>query len=367
MGCFNHKCNFSQLPVAAGDRIVVIVGIRPIGPAKDVIELDNFAPGNSFTPISVPIRGEYNDYGSIENVDRTPGVEVLENFFGLSVETIVDCAERVSCGCKDQVKEDYKKIHNILNKDSFYSFYYKKNELEFTYIMEHEAIFDSLIAIDNVPYKNRQFWRIPNDFIEDLGYKKNIKGKERGYDIIEWTHDTLPKLIEDCYIWKVKDKGDYGKVCDTIEEFAKYIGCEIPEKYNRSYYETCFLNNIEKLKETDNLEKIFARREGHDKYSFFRFSEYGLFHLGEHSGIHSYFLCSFGTGNEHMQEKYMKEIVEIAGLYGAMMRLQMTWGNTSYYNQDINYDNHINFLNKCLEVAKEKKSEHDYIEEDEDE
>ena len=29
MGCFNHKGNFSNLPITYGDRIVVIVGVRP--------------------------------------------------------------------------------------------------------------------------------------------------------------------------------------------------------------------------------------------------------------------------------------------------------------------------------------------------
>lgn len=365
MGCFNHKCNFSQLPVAAGDRIVVIVGIRPIGPAKDIIEVDNFAPGNSFTPISVPIRGKYNDYGSIENVDRTPGVEVLENFFGLNVETIVDCAERVSCGCKDQVKENYKKIRNILDKDSFYSFYYKKNELEFTYIMEHEDIFDDMINRSNLAYKNRYFWRIPHEFLNDIGYTENNLGKNNNnYDIIEWTHPTLPKLKEECYIYRTEDVGNYDKVYHTIEEFAKYIGAEIPEKYNRSYYETCFLEDIKKISDK-SLSRIDIRLMFSENrhYSFLRYGEYGLFHQGEHTGIHSYLLCSFGNNDEHMQENFMKEVIEIALLYDALIQMEMTWGNTSYYRQDISYEPHIEFLKKCLEVAESKRKEYEYIEE----
>lgn len=66
MGSFNHKCNFSQLPARCGDRIVVLVGVQM---TNNVLDADGFSPGNSFTPISVPIRGKYNDYGGIENVD----------------------------------------------------------------------------------------------------------------------------------------------------------------------------------------------------------------------------------------------------------------------------------------------------------
>ena len=102
MGCFNHKANFSQLPIVYGDRIVVVLGIRRLGK----IQVNEFSPGHTFIPISVPIRGEYNDYGGIENVDRTPGIEVLENFFdGMNVDTIVDLAERLSIGCEDQMEK----------------------------------------------------------------------------------------------------------------------------------------------------------------------------------------------------------------------------------------------------------------------
>ena len=361
MGCFNHKCNFSQLPAKYGDRIVVILGVKPIGPTEDMMDVDGFSPGNSFTPISVAIRGEYNDYGAIQNVDMTPGIEVLEKYFGMGIEEIVDVAERVTCGCKDQVEDSYKKIKDILNNNKL-SYY---EDVELTYIMEHEDIFDDMINRSNLAYKNRCFWRIPQEFLKDLGYEEHPNGKRNGYDLIDWTHDTLPKLIDDCYIWKVKDKGDYGKVYHTIEEFAKYIGAEIPEKYNRSYYETRFLEELKKIsdKSLSRIDMLLMASEDRN-YSFLRFGEYGLFHQGEHTGIYSYLLCSFGDNNEHMQEKFMKEVIEIALLYDALIEMQMTWGNTSYYRQDISYKPHIEFLKKCLDFAEAKDKEYN---EEEDE
>ena len=59
-----------------------------------------------------------------------------------------------------------------------------------------------------------------------------------------------------------------------------------------------------------------------------------------------------------MKPEYMKEIIEVALLYNALISLNMTWNNTSYYNQDIDYGKHIQFLEKCLDVAKEKYSEY---------
>ncbi len=201
MGSFNHKCNFSQLPAKYGDRIVVLVGVH-------TLIADNFSPGNSFTPVSVPIRGIYDDYGSITDVDRTSGVEALEKFFGMSVEKIVECAERNTCGCRDQVKDDYEKIMTALKTVSSYT---SDDIEEFSYIMEHESVFDNMVSMSNVMFKDRYHWQIPHECMEELGYSKKIISKERVYDVIIWSHPTLPELKETCYIWKTSDFGDYGK------------------------------------------------------------------------------------------------------------------------------------------------------------
>ena len=55
----------------------------------------------------------------------------------------------------------------------------------------------------------------------------------------------------------------------------------------------------------------------------------------------------------------MKEGVEIAGLIESLKQLEMTWGVTNYYRQDVDYNQHIGFLNECLNVAKTKKEEHE--------
>ena len=62
--------------------------------------------------------------------------------------------------------------------------------------------------------------------------------------------------------------------------------------------------------------------------------------------------------------RFMKEVVEVALLYDAMRMLEMTWGNTNNYRQDVDYRPHMVFLRKCLDVAEEKQKEY---ENDEDE
>ena len=108
MGCYNHKGNFSQLPICGGDRAVVIIGITSPDSQNDF-----FSPGESFTPISAPIRGTYNDYGGLENIDSTPGVDALVRFFGMDAESIISAAE---LAIMNKYEEPDEKINKAIEK-----------------------------------------------------------------------------------------------------------------------------------------------------------------------------------------------------------------------------------------------------------
>lgn len=395
MGCFNHKCNFSNLPVVWGDRIVIIIGFT-----QPLEHQDNFSPGCSFVPISVPIRGRYNEYGGIKDVDMTPAIEVLEKYFDMDVYHIVDIAERTTCGCEDQMDEENEKVRDILEniaKESGHPEY----KLKISYVMEHESIFDYLVSTANLKMKDREFWRIPYEYIEALGYKKENLGKENGYEFNKWTHDILPTLKENCYVWLEKEFGQFDKVSHSIAELCKRIRCEVPEKFEESFFENVFKNEVslkdkdkEKLlieyykslvgkqgrngvftqedvdklikeynehtpeeKEDDYLILDFVSTGGYsEKYSFKRHSKnYGLFYFRNGMIMTNSILSQFGNKDEHLDLKYMEEVIEIAALIDALYKLQMTWGVTNSYGQNVNYDQHIDFLNVCLNVAKQKK------------
>lgn len=344
MGCFNHKGNFSQLPIVYGDNIVVIIGVSHLESNSD-----NFSPGCSFVPISVPIRGKYNDYGGIENVNRTPAIDVLENYFGLDVYKIVDFAERTCCGCEDQMENEKEKVNKILNE---LNKYYNFEELKLSYIMEHEQVFDYLVSTGNPKKKEKVFWRIPHEYIESLGYKKTVMGKNNGYECICWKHETLSELKEECYVWLEKDFGKFDKVSNSISELCEKIGCDVPEEFNEGFLESCFKKNLIDIKldkDTNTLEYSFRRNT----------LGYGLFVYREGMTMQSNILSQFGNFDEHIDPKYMKEVVEIAALIESLKQLEMTWGVTNYYRQDVDYNQHIRFLNECLNVAKSKKEEHE--------
>lgn len=66
MGCWNGTCGISNLPIKSGEKIALFV-----------IERNKYAETNSggfcyatdqYSPVTIPILGEYNDYGGIENI-----------------------------------------------------------------------------------------------------------------------------------------------------------------------------------------------------------------------------------------------------------------------------------------------------------
>lgn len=66
MGCWNETCAISRLPIAAGEKVKMIV----------LEQMKNREPGKTFcyatdgfSPFCFPISGEYDDYGGIEGVD----------------------------------------------------------------------------------------------------------------------------------------------------------------------------------------------------------------------------------------------------------------------------------------------------------
>jgi hypothetical protein len=208
-------------------------------------------------------------------------------------------------------------------------------------------------------------------------------------------------------VWLENEFGNYGKTSHTMGELCKKIGCAVPPEYDESYFENRFkadvasmspenkrehvikfyrsiighkkadgtifdesdvekaIKDFDEGNSDDDFDFLFYKSEDHN-YSFKKvYAHYGLFNQQEGFIMDSLILRTLGKNQEHLNMQYMKEVVEIASIINALRNLQMTWGVTNYYRQDINYDDHINFLQECLDVAKEKKSEYCYDENEE--
>ena len=95
MGCFNTTGFHSKLPIVYGDKIFSIICLRMDAFDDDFLR---FSPGYQITPMFLPIFGEYNDYGNITNIERTPSVESIERIFGDTIENIMRAIQDIMWG-----------------------------------------------------------------------------------------------------------------------------------------------------------------------------------------------------------------------------------------------------------------------------
>lgn len=78
MGCFNSVCNLSGLQIYRGDRVKLIVTLPP----HDHSEVSLNHPSDLRIPCFLPVDGEYDDYGCIQNIDKddlTPSL--IDSYF----------------------------------------------------------------------------------------------------------------------------------------------------------------------------------------------------------------------------------------------------------------------------------------------
>jgi hypothetical protein len=62
-------------------------------------------------PFGFPIKGDYYDYGDIDNIVRDKNIEKLENYFNIPIEDIITACGRD--GWKDEIKSDVKDVKNL--------------------------------------------------------------------------------------------------------------------------------------------------------------------------------------------------------------------------------------------------------------
>lgn len=78
MGSFNVACGISGVPLREGDR----VGLQVLAPgdrhSRHRVEAICTDSTREFRLVSLPVYGTYNGYGSIEKVEDTPGLHLLE-------------------------------------------------------------------------------------------------------------------------------------------------------------------------------------------------------------------------------------------------------------------------------------------------
>lgn len=120
MGHFSHSCKLTGLPITGGTPVALIV----MKPNKNIYDnsekhlnqfgstymCSNDGTRLKYTPIWFPIRGEYNDYGGIENIVKDDNTKVLEEYYGMTIGKLLAI---ITSGRKD---DGYDDSLNIIKK-----------------------------------------------------------------------------------------------------------------------------------------------------------------------------------------------------------------------------------------------------------
>lgn len=322
MGCFNSKGCFSNTPIVYGDKVVAFIGLAENDKAR---ECDEFAPGMSFTPLTLPIHGEYNDYGSVENIKRTKNIELIEKFFGCkNIESILEEVSRHEFRFDSFLKEVEKKDREFYGRGG-YEDMYKDYDKKYTFelVMEHEDIFYSMLRT--------------NDIID--GMHEYFYHDKRSINI----------LLEEDYDKDLALLDEYNKAKEEVVE--KYKASLNDENINDEEYDEIITLGAQRiLREKGLLErKVATFYPEKDDLMLSRSVSLTRFGNEVHS---SFYMYPFKNIMPELELK--KDSVEFISLMFALTRMCTTWGISNYCSQDAPYEEYIAVLTDTLKLMKKK-------------
>jgi hypothetical protein len=93
MGCFDSSCVISGIPVHYKNKSAYLF----LGWKNDEKYTSiNDGPFQFYKPVFFPIKGNYDDYGRLENIEKDWNTAFIEQYFGISIESIFEYGERAS-------------------------------------------------------------------------------------------------------------------------------------------------------------------------------------------------------------------------------------------------------------------------------
>lgn len=100
MGCWNETCMLTQLPIHCGEPVYGFLGLMI---------------RSEFIPIPIPIQGNYDDYGGIQDIKETVGVQHIVKYFNEKMYHDEEALDRLKrLGYKDPLKKPLH-IYDLLN------------------------------------------------------------------------------------------------------------------------------------------------------------------------------------------------------------------------------------------------------------
>lgn len=238
MGCWNETCGVSKMRIKSGESIRLLpIVMNPFhvhevkGLSKDIPEQQSFSGqsgcyiGDLWTPLCYPIRGEYNDYGSIEDVPDSTDKDKAElaQFLGAFKKYCLPI-ELGENKCHDVSLKDFTltEILEALQEGRCYMLYksdlpqYKDRLIPISWMMIKESVWQSLLTTD--VKKSGETWKYKEDKFDRYtldGIKQEITSKMA---TIKKSHE-LDKIDP-----KTASQEDLKKLLEAMREMALTFG-----------------------------------------------------------------------------------------------------------------------------------------------
>jgi len=183
MGSYNVSCAVSKLSISGGTPLVLI----PLAPVdKDGIFFEgpsvvsNEGPCAFFNPFTLPIRGVYSDYGTLEKIQGNAHTKAIEKYYGCKIQVWADAVCRPFDGdAPDSVTD--KLPENLAG------------------MWVHEAIYDKLATgLKSEFGGGSTAWEegdVSAYLLERVGAIKGEKDKKRERYNIPYTFSEVPGLV----------------------------------------------------------------------------------------------------------------------------------------------------------------------------
>lgn len=145
MGCWNETCMVSNLPILDGDKVVMILLI----PSHSFIDGTGYTNKDLFKPCSMPIFGDYDNYGSVTNITNA----------NYTLEYLKDLNKRGFLN----IENDFTDLESLLGNEmigakyspSGFNPYHKEHKLVISRAFIKREFYDLLIKLG---LNNSNYW-----------------------------------------------------------------------------------------------------------------------------------------------------------------------------------------------------------------
>ena len=110
MGSWSVYCGISQISITSGKKCVLL-------PLKKTSSGSSYLP---YMPATLPIFGEYDDYGGMENIEQTENTKFIEEYFECDIQSFCNY---LTCGDDDMIpSKELKSMKSMFIDRQVYDF-----------------------------------------------------------------------------------------------------------------------------------------------------------------------------------------------------------------------------------------------------